>query len=125
MNKRTTLENIYSAIKQHLVTVVYAQTEFKDLNEVTEITLEQFLKDLDSYVASGIFSDVLDFKYQIISNRSVQIQTDYYSGFCQNSIKAVLRLCDGVSIEQVKKQLEQTIFDSCNVQDWRNDIYEM
>lgn len=115
MNKRTTLENIYSAIKQHLVTVVYAQTEFKDLNEVTEITPEQFLKDLDSYVASGIFSDVLDFKYQIISNRSVQIQTDYYSGFCQNSIKAVLRLCDGVSIEQVKKQLEQTIFDSCNV----------
>lgn len=118
MNKRTTVENIYSAIKQYLVTVIYAQTEFKDLNEVTEITPEQFLKDLDAYVSSGIFSDVLDFKYQIISNRSVQIQTDYYSGFCQNGIKAVLRLCDGISMEQVKKQLEQTIFDQWQCIEW-------
>ncbi|UMY98860.1 hypothetical protein H8S51_011085 [Roseburia rectibacter] len=107
----TTAKNLQKAIKNHLVTVVNAQTECKDTDEVQTITAEQFVTDLDFYMESGIFSDSLDFKYKITGKEFLQIQVGYMSSFCQHCITATLKLCDGIMMEQVEKQLRETIFD--------------
>lgn len=107
----TTAKNLQKAIKNNMVTVVNAQTECKDVHEVQTITPEQFVTDLDFYMESGIFSDSLDFKYKITGKEFLQIQVGYMSSFCQHSITATLKLCDGITMEQVEKQLRETIFD--------------
>lgn len=109
--KNTTAQNLRKAIKDHLVTVVNAQTECKDTDELQTITAEQFVTDLDFYMESGIFSDSLDFKYKITGKEFLQIQVGYMSSFCQHCITATLKLCDGIMMEQVEKQLRETIFD--------------
>ena len=111
----TTAKNLQKAIKNHLVTVVNAQTECKDTNEVQTITTEQFITDLNFYMESGIFSDSLDFKYKITGKEFLQIQVGYMSSFCQHCITATLKLCDGIMMEQVEKQLRETIFDILSV----------
>lgn len=115
----TTAKNLQKAIKNHLVTVVNAQTECKDTNEVQTITTEQFITDLNFYMESGIFSDSLDFKYKITGKEFLQIQVGYMSSFCQHCITATLKLCDGIMMEQVEKQLRETIFDILSAQKQR------
>lgn len=107
----TTAKNLQKAIKNNLVTVVNAQTECKDTDEVQTISAEQFVTDLDFYVESGIFSDSLDFKYRITGNEFLQIEVGYMSSFCQCCITVTLRLCDGVILDEATKQLKETIFD--------------
>ncbi|RHR89462.1 hypothetical protein DWW33_04200 [Roseburia sp. AF15-21] len=109
--KNTTAKNLQKAIKNNLVTVVNAQTECKDTDEVQTITAEQFMTDLNFYVESGIFSDSLDFKFAVTGKDFLQIQVGYMSCYCQHCIIATLKLCDGITMEQVEKQLRETIFD--------------
>lgn len=117
--KNTTAKNLQKAIKNNLVTVVNAQTECKDTDEVQTITAEQFMTDLDFYVESGIFSDSLDFKFAVTGKDFLQIQVGYMSSFCQHCITATLKVCDGVAMEQVQKQLRETIFDILSAWKWR------
>lgn len=107
----TTAKNIQKAIKNHLVTVINAQTECKDTNEVQTITAEQFVTDLDFYVESGIFSDSLDFKFAVTGKEFLQIKVGYMSCYCQQCITATLKLCDGVTLDEATKQFTETIFD--------------
>ena len=107
----TTAENLQKVIKNNLATVVVAQTECKDTNEVRTITAEQFITDLDFYVESGIFSDSLDFKYAVTGKEFLQIKVGYMSGYCQNGINVTLKVCEGVTLLEVTKQLKETIFD--------------
>ena len=109
--KPTTAKNLQKAIKNQLVTVVNAQTECKDTDEVITVTPEQFVNDLDFYRESGIFADSLDFKFAVTGKEFLQIQVGYMSCYCQHCIIATLKLCDGVTMEQAEKQLRETIFD--------------
>ena len=109
--KNTTAQNLQKAIKNHLITVINAHTECKDTDEVTTITPEQFMTDLDFYLKSGIFADSLDFKYKVTGKEFVQIHVGYMSSYCQHCIVATLKLCDGVIMEDVIKKLKEKIFD--------------
>lgn len=109
--RATTAKNLQKAIKDHLVIVINAQTECKDTNEIHTITAEQFVIDLDFYVESGIFSDSLDFKFAVTGKEFLQIEVGYMSCYCQQCITATLKLCDGVTLDEVEKQLKKTIFD--------------
>lgn len=109
--KSTTAGNLQKAIKNNLVIVTNAQTECKDTHEVETITPEQFVEDLDFYMEAGIFADTLDFKYEITGKEFLQIEAGYMSCYCSHCMKITLRLCDGVAIEEVTKQLRETLFD--------------
>ena len=109
--KNTTAKNIQKAIKDHLVTVVSAQTECKDTDEVNVITGDQFITDLDFYVESGIFSDSLDFKFSVAGKEFLQVKVGYMSCYCQQCITVILKLSESATMEQVEKQLKETIFD--------------
>ena len=109
--RATTAKNLQKAIKDHLVTVVNAQTECKDTAAVQTITAEQFVTDLDFYMESGIFAESVDFKYVKTGSDSIEVEIGYMSSYCINCIKVILRLCYGVTMEQVEKQLSETIFN--------------
>lgn len=110
----TTAKKLQGVIKDYLVTVVNAQTECKDTNEVNTITAEQFVTDLDFYVESGIFSDSLDFKFAVTGKEFLKIEVGYVSCYCQQCITATLKLNQGITMEEVTKRLKETIFDLCS-----------
>ena len=111
MSKNTTAQNVQKVIKNNLVIVSNVQVEYYETNELKNITPEQFMTDLEFYLKSGIFSDSLDFKYDVTGKEYVQIKVGYMSNYCDHSIRITLRLCGDVAMEQVEKKLRETIFD--------------
>ena len=109
--RRIDAEKLKNVLDYRLVTVVSAQTECKDTEEIENITPEQFIKDLNSYVNSGIFSDSLDFVVKQTGEEFMQIKVDYKSSCLIYCITCTLRLCEGVTMEAAYKELTKTIFD--------------
>lgn len=108
--RRTTAKNLQQVINNHLVSVVCVQAEDKETDEVKEITAEQFCKDLDSYINSGIFSESLDFRYDITGPLNLNVRIGHMSLYCNNCITATLCLSDDITMEQVKNCLSKTTF---------------
>lgn len=108
--RMTTAKNLQQVINDGLVSVVDVQVEDKETDEVKEITAEQFCKDLDSYINSGIFSESLDFRYDITGPLDLNVRIGHMSLYCNNSITVTLCLCDDSTMEQVKDRLSKVIF---------------
>ncbi len=108
--RRTTAKNLQQVINDGLITIADVQVEDKETDEIKEITAEEFCRDLDSYINSGIFAESLDFRYEIKDGEHLQIKIGHMSLYCNNSITVTLCLSDGVTMEQVKDCLSKTIF---------------
>lgn len=108
--RRTTAKNLQQVINDGLVSVIEVQTEDKETDEVKEITAEQFCKDLENYINAGIFSESIDFRYDIKDSEHLQIRIGQMSLYCNNSITATLSLSDDITMEQVKDRLSKAIF---------------
>lgn len=108
--RMTTAKNLQQVINDGLVSVVDVQVEDKETDEVKEITAEQFCKDLANYISAGVFSESLDFKYEIKDSEHLQIRVGYMSLYCNNCITATLSLSDDITMEQVKDRLSKAIF---------------
>lgn len=108
--RRTTAKNLQQVINDGLVSVIEVQTEEKETDEVKEITAEQFCKDLENYINAGIFSESIDFRYDIKDSEHLQIRIGQMSLYCNNSITATLSLSDDITMEQVKDRLSKAIF---------------
>ena len=100
---RTTAKNLQQVINDHLVSVVDVQAEDKETGKIRSFTAEQFSKDLANYISAGVFSESLDFKYEIKDSEHLQI-------YCNNCITATLCLSDDTTMEQVKNCLSKTTF---------------
>lgn len=107
--RRTTAKNLQQVINNHMVAVIEVQTEDKETDEVKEITAEQFCKDLDSYINSGIFSESLDFRYEITGPLDLNIRIGSMSLYCNYCITANLCLADDEIMEHVKDCLSKTV----------------
>lgn len=108
--RRTTAKNLQQVINDGLVSVIEVQTEDKETDEVKEITAEQFCKDLENYINAGIFSESIDFRYDIKDSGHLQIRIGQMSLYCNNCITATLSLSDDITMEQVKDRLSKAIF---------------
>ena len=108
--RRTTAKNLQQVINDHLVSIVDVQTEDKETGKIRSFTAEQFCKDLDNYVSAGVFSESLDFKYDIKDGEHLQIRVGFMSLYCNNSITVTLCLSDDTTMEQVKNCLSKTTF---------------
>ena len=107
--RRTTAKNLQQVINNHMVAVIEVQTEDKETDEVKEITAEQFCKDLDSYINSGIFSESLDFRYDITGPLDLTVRIGYMSLYCNYCITATLCLDDDEIMEYVKDCLSKVV----------------
>lgn len=108
--RMTTAKNLQQVINDGLVSVIEVQTEDKETDEVKEITAEQFCKDLENYINAGIFSESIDFRYDIKDSGHLQIRIGQMSLYCNNCITATLSLSDDITMEQVKDRLSKAIF---------------
>ena len=108
--RRTTAKNLQQIINDGLATIVDVQAEDKETGKISSFTAEQFCKDLDKYVDAGIFSESLDFKYEIKDGEHLQLRIGSMSLYCNNSITATLSLSDDTTMEQVKDRLSKTTF---------------
>lgn len=108
--KRTTAKNLQQIINDHLVSVVDVKAEDKETGEVRSFTAEQLCRDLNNYVSAGVFSESLDFRYEIKDGEHLQVRVGFMSLYCNNCITATLCLSDDVTMEQIKNCLSKTIF---------------
>lgn len=111
MGKPTTGSSLQKVIKNNFVTVTEVQVHNKDTFENRNMNPDQFLTDFDFYMESGIFAESVDFKYVKTGSDSIEVEIGYMSSYCINCIKVILRLYYGVTMEQVEKQLSETIFN--------------
>lgn len=111
MGKPTIGSSLQKIIKDNLVIVTEVQVHNKDTFENRNMNPDQFLTDFDFYMESGIFAESVDFKYVKTGSDSIEVEIGYMSSYCINCIKVILRLCYGVTMEQVEKQLSETIFN--------------
>lgn len=108
--RRTTAKNLQQVINEGLVSVVDVQAEDKETGEVSSFIAEQLRKDLDNYVSAGVFSESIDFRYEIKDGEHLQVRVGFMSLYCNNCITATLCLSDGVTMEQIKNCLSKMTF---------------
>ena len=108
--RRTTAKNLLQVINDGLATIADIQAEDKETGQITSFTAEQFSKDLANYILAGVFSESLDFRYDIKDGEHLQVRVGFMSLYCNNCITATLCLCDDTTMEQVKNCLSKTTF---------------
>lgn len=108
--KNTTATNLQKALDQNLVTVVNAKVESKDDDGTKAMTPEQFKNDLDFYVESGVFTDSIDFKYELIGN-DLKVYIGNMSSYCNVCITVEMVVNDGVSVNDLENVLKKVDLD--------------
>lgn len=104
--KNTTATNLQKVLDQNLVTVVNANVESKDDDETKTMTPEQFKNDLDFYAESGVFTDSIDFKYELIGNE-VTVYIGNMSSYCNVCITVEMVVNGGVSVNDLENVLKK------------------
>lgn len=99
----TTASNLQKVIDEELVTVQKVRIEPKDIEKKEKvITPDQFKEDIDFYMESGIFTDTLDFKYELCGN-NLTVYIGNMSSYCDRCITVTLLVNDGVDAKEFEK----------------------
>lgn len=107
--KPTSADNLQKAINEKLVTINEVKVTLKDSDhESKTIPTEQFKNDLDFYIESGIFSDSLDFKYEI-SGKNFTVHIGNMSNYCDSCIAVDMTVNDGVSKNDLENVIRKVI----------------
>ena len=107
--KPTSAEKLQKAINEKLVTINEVKVTPKDSDhESKTIPTDQFKNDLDFYIESGIFSDSLDFKYEI-SGKNFTVHIGNMSNYCDSCIAVDMTVNDGVSKNDLENVIRKVI----------------
>lgn len=102
--RKTTANRLLTAITDNLVSVTSAVVNHDETGK-DPISVEKFKEDLEFYINSGIFADTIDFTYEKIAEDKLHIAIGKASCYCYDDIDVTLQLSDGVTMENVTKQL--------------------
>lgn len=108
--RKTTANKLLKAITDNLVSVTSAVVNYDDRGSET-ISVEKFKEDLEFYANSGIFADTLDFTFEKISEDRIHVAIGKMSSYCYDDIDVTLQLNEGVTMEEVTKQLYEDLND--------------
>lgn len=104
--RKTTASRLLKAITDNLVSVTSTVVNYDETGK-EPISVEKFKEDLEFYVNSGIFADMIDFSYEKIAENELHIAIGKASCYCYEDIDATLQLSDGVTMETATKQLHK------------------
>lgn len=106
MRRRTTTQQISTAITNNLLQLVKAECHYKSSSRIDEISKEKFKNDFDFLSESGIFSEFPDWHYEKDhkSGRYI-LESGRYNPHSEIIITAYLDVCNGASSENVEKEL--------------------
>lgn len=115
--KLTSTKNIANLFNKGMVTMQSAEYLYKSFpGENPEIADTKELEDnVKSLAQSGIFADSVEWHYQLTSHIS-DTEDFIITGDCNDALAGtvvIMFVCvaDGFTLEDVEKQLNQTIFD--------------
>lgn len=112
--KRTTTSNLMNIISSKAVKVENVILRYSSNEPDTEeVESSKFIESLKHLNESGMFSDSVDWKYDIIrTSEETYVMVYSYLGASYTICKVEfeLRVCDGVGINDLEKMLGETIF---------------
>ena len=108
MRKRTTTQQLNTAITDNLLQITKAEIYYKTSRKIETIDTDKFKDSLDFLCESGVFADFVDWHYE----RNISAKDEYIldSGamnpYSENVVTVYLRVTDDVSTEEVEKILK-------------------
>lgn len=81
--------------------------------DMEEMDSSKFIESLEYLNKSGIFSDAVDWKYEIIRTPEetyVMVYSYLGAAYTICKVEFELRICDGVGMDDLEKMLKKTIF---------------
>lgn len=110
MKKRTTTQQLNSAISNNLLHITKAEVYYKTSRKTKTIETDKFKDSLDFLCESGVFADFVDWHYE----RNISTKGEYIldSGamnpYSENVVTVYLRVAENVIGEKIEKMLEVT-----------------
>ncbi len=110
MKKRTTTQQLNSAISNNLLHITKAEVYYKTSRKTKTIETDKFKDSLDFLCESGVFADFVDWHYE----RNISAKDEYIldSGamnpYSENVVTVYLRVAENVIGEKIEKMLEVT-----------------
>ena len=110
MKKRTTTQQLNSAISNNLLHITKAEVYYKTSRKTKTIETDKFKDSLDFLCESGVFADFVDWHYE----RNISAKDEYIldSGamnpYSENVVTVYLRVGENVIGEKIEKILEVT-----------------
>lgn len=108
MRRRTTTEQINEALSNNLLQIVKAEVYYKSSHKADIIT-DSFLENMQFLCESGCFLNRVGWHYER-DYRTEQyiIETGRMDGDSENIVTVYLRVCEGVSGEDIERILVMT-----------------
>lgn len=107
MRKRTTTQQLSTAITNGLLQITKAEIYYKTSRKTETIGADKFKEDLDFLCESGVFADFVDWHYE--RNLSVKDEYMFDSGamnpYSENVVTVYLRVGKDVNVEDIKRTL--------------------
>ena len=107
MRKRTTTQQLNSAITSNLLYIAKAEVYYKTSRKTEIIDPDKFKDSLDFLCESGVFADFVDWHYE----RNLSAKDEYIldSGamnpYSENVVTVYLRVADGMNGEDIDRTL--------------------
>ena len=107
MRKRTTTQQLSTAITNNLLQIIKAEIYHKTSRKTETIDVDKFKDSLDFLCESGVFADAIGWHYERDFRTNGYIaETGRMNPDTEIIISVYLRVADGVSTEEVEKILK-------------------
>lgn len=118
--KHTSVGNLVESFLRGMVQVTNAELYYEGTDETESIDGDEFIRDLMVLNNSGIFSGVVEWKYQLTNVvdgiADFLVYGEFHDTLIGEAVNISLLVNDGFEIEDVKKILNNTIFNEVSGQ---------
>lgn len=106
MRKRTTTQQLSTAITNNLLQIIKAECHYKSSNRIDEVSQETFKENLQFLCESGCFVDAIGWHFERdIKTNGYIAETGRMDGSVEKIIVVYLGVCEDVNVEDVDKAL--------------------
>lgn len=106
MRKRTTTQQLNTAITNNLLQVVKVECHYKSSSRIDEISADKFKNDFDFLCESGVFADCVGWHYERdIKSKGYILECGRMDGSVEKIIVVYLGVCEDACRENVEKAL--------------------
>ena len=110
MQKRTTTQQLNSAITNNLLHITKAEIYYKTSRKTETIDVDKFKDSLDFLCESGVFADFVDWHYErnISAKDEYKVDSGAMNPYSEKVVTVYLRVGENVIGEDIEKMLEVT-----------------
>ena len=108
MRKRTTTQQLSTAITNNLLHITKAEIYYKTSRKTEIIDTDKFKDSLDFLCESGVFADFVDWHFErnISTKDEYKVDSGAMNPYSENIVTVYLRTGENVIGEEIEKMLE-------------------